>query len=55
VHAAVALMDQKWELDVTIQDKILTAMGDAELASLRVMQLMDQMVLEKHPHMVKAA
>lgn len=55
VHAAVALMDQNWELDVTIQDKILIAMGDAELASLGVMQLMDQMVLEKHPHMVKAA
>jgi methyl-accepting chemotaxis protein len=55
VHAAVALMDQKWENDVTVQDKILGTMNSAEEASLTVMQCLDKIVEEKHPHMLKAA
>jgi methyl-accepting chemotaxis protein len=55
VHTAVALMDQKWEVDVTIQDKILDAMNSAEEASITVMQCLDKIVEEKHPHMLKSA
>ena len=55
VHTAVALMDQKWENDVTIQDKILDAMNTAEEASITVMQCLDKIVEEKHPHMLKGA
>ncbi|OIR05566.1 methyl-accepting chemotaxis protein 3 [mine drainage metagenome] len=55
VHMAVGLMDQKWENDVTIQDKILDAMNSAEEASISVMQCLDKIVEEKHPHMLKSA
>lgn len=55
VHSALALMDQKWERDMALQDRIYNAMNAAEEASMRVMQILDQMVAEKHPHMVKAA
>ena len=55
VHTAVALMDQKWEKDATIQDKILDAMNAAEEASITVMQCLDKIVEEKHPHMLKSA
>lgn len=55
VHTAVALMGQKWESDTAIQDKILCAMNAAEEASITVMQCLDKIVEEKHPHMLKAA
>ena len=55
VHTAVALMEQKWENDTAIQDKILGAMNAAEEASIAVMQCLDKIVEEKHPHMLKAA
>jgi len=55
VHTAVGLMDRKWENDVAIQDKILGAMNSAEEASITVMQCLDKIVKEKHPHMLKSA
>jgi hypothetical protein len=55
VRTAVALMEQKWESDTAIQDRILAAMNAAEEASLSVMQCLDKIVEEKHPHMLKAA
>jgi hypothetical protein len=55
VHATIALLDQKWEHDVVIQDKIIAEMESAEAASLGVMQILDQMVKEKHQHIVKTA
>ncbi|OIR19660.1 methyl-accepting chemotaxis protein 3 [mine drainage metagenome] len=55
VKAAVALLDQQWERDTAVQDKIIDAMSAAEEASLNVMQILDRIVEEKHPHMVKAA
>jgi methyl-accepting chemotaxis protein len=53
VHTAIALLDQKWESDTTVQDKIIAAMSAAEVASISVMQCLDKIVEEKHPHMLK--
>jgi methyl-accepting chemotaxis protein len=55
VHTAIALLDQKWERDTAVQDKIIAAMSTAEEASIGVMQCLDKIVEEKHPHMLKAA
>jgi methyl-accepting chemotaxis protein len=55
VHRAVALMDRKWENDAAIQDQIITAMNSAEEASITVMQCLDKIIEEKHPHMLKSA
>jgi predicted nucleic acid-binding Zn-ribbon protein len=55
VHIAIALLDQKWERDMAVQDKIITAMTAAEVASIGVMECLDKIVEEKHPHMLKAA
>jgi methyl-accepting chemotaxis protein len=54
VRIAVNLLDQKWERDTAVQDKIIEAMNTAEEASMSVMQILDKIVEEKHPHMVKA-
>jgi methyl-accepting chemotaxis protein len=54
VHAAVALLGQDWERDQKLQDRICAAMEAAEEASIGVMQSLDQIVKEKHPHMQKA-
>ncbi len=54
VHTAVALMNQKWENDTDIQDRIIGAMNAAEEASIAVMQCLDKVVEEKHPHMLKS-
>jgi hypothetical protein len=51
----MALLDKDWEHDAAVQDKILEAMESAEKASMGVMQILDKIVEEKHPHMVKAA
>jgi methyl-accepting chemotaxis protein len=55
VHTAVALLEQDWASNKEIQDKIYQAMDAAEQASMGVMQSLDQVVAEKHPHMAKAA
>ncbi len=55
VHVAVELLNQKWERDLAVQEKIISAMNKAEAASIEVMQCLDKIVIEKHPHMQKAA
>jgi hypothetical protein len=55
VHGAVDLLGQKWERDVAVQQQIIAAMNKAEDASIGVMQCLDKVVIEKHPHMQKAA
>lgn len=55
VRTAVALLDRGWERDTAVQDKIIDAMSTAEEASMSLMQILDRVVEEKHPHMVKAA
>jgi len=49
VHQMLHLMDGKWEHDESAQNKIIEALQTAERASLEVMNILDQIVLEKHP------
>ena len=51
VHQMLALMENQWEHNESLQDKILDTLQDAETASLEVMSVIDQMVIEKHPDM----
>ena len=55
VHASVSevskYMDQGWEQNTEIQGKISKAFESAEAASMEVMQIVERMVAEKHPHM----
>lgn len=53
VHQMLHLMDNKWEHDAALQDKIIETMRKAEDASLEVMSVLDQIVTEKHPEMKK--
>lgn len=53
VHQMLHLMENKWEHNEVLQDKILDTLKNAEIASLEVMRIIDQMVFEKHPDMVK--
>ena len=52
VHQMLALMEHPWEHNEVLQDKILDTLQDAETASLEVMSVIDQMVIEKHPDML---
>jgi len=54
VHEMVHMLEQKWERDEPLQDRIFLALECAENASLEVMNVIDRIVAEKHPHMVKA-
>jgi methyl-accepting chemotaxis protein len=54
VHEAIAALGQPWEKSDALQDKIINAMDCAEQGSLGVMKNIDQVVVEKHPEMVKA-
>jgi methyl-accepting chemotaxis protein len=51
VHNMLSLLDQRWEHDLVLQDRIFESLQAAEMASLEVMCLIDQMVAEKHPDM----
>jgi hypothetical protein len=53
VHKAVDLLSQGWERDEKIQLQIITAMEQAEASSGGVMQTLDRVVAEKHPHATK--
>ncbi len=55
VHEMVEMLGQKWERNEALQDKIFDALKCAEDASLEVMQVIDQVVIDKHPNMGKAA
>jgi hypothetical protein len=55
VHLMVEQLDQGWERNLAVQDRIFGALEGAEKASLEVMKMLDQVVAGKHPHMVSAA
>ncbi len=55
VHRMVKQLDQGWERNLTVQNSIYDALNDAENASMDVMKKLEQMVVDKHPHMVNAA
>jgi hypothetical protein len=48
VHRMVKFLSQGWENDLEIQQNIYQALQATETASFEVMQLIDQMVREKH-------
>jgi len=49
VHKAVSLLHQGWERDDRVQTQIINAMREAEASSNEVMQLLNRVVVEKHP------
>jgi hypothetical protein len=49
----VSMLDQPWDKDDALQDKIINAMECAERGSMGVMQGIDQAVADKHPEMAK--
>jgi len=57
VHESIQFMvkqlGQGWERNPAIQDSICDALDGAEKASVDVMQMMDQIVADKHPDMAK--
>jgi methyl-accepting chemotaxis protein len=55
VHVMIKQLDMGWEHNLAVQDTIFEAMDHAEQASMEVMKLLEQMVLDKHPHMTAAA
>ena len=55
VHDMVAMLDQPWDKDDALQDKIIHAMECAEEASMGVMQVIDKIVADKHPEMAKVS
>lgn len=55
VHEVVAMLDQPWIKDDALQDRILSAMENAENGSMGVMKGIDLVVAEKHPDMAKAS
>lgn len=52
VHEMVNLIDQNWERNEVVQDRIYDALECAEIASLQVMQTINDLVAEKHPEKV---
>lgn len=53
VHEMVAMLDQPWDRDESLQDRIIKAMECSEEASMGVMKYIDQAVADKHPEMAK--
>ena len=49
VHAMLPYLDRDWEKRVDMQEAIYDALQSAETASHEVMELLDQLVREKHP------
>jgi methyl-accepting chemotaxis protein len=55
VHKMLHVMENKWEHNEVLQDKIMDALQNAETASLEVMRIIDQLVAEKHPEIAKTS
>jgi hypothetical protein len=53
MHQMLHLMEKKWEHDEGMQNKIIETLQKAENASLEVMSILDQIVVEKHPELNK--
>lgn len=49
VHQMQNMMVDQWDQDEAVQNKVLDTMQNAESASLDVMRILDQIVIEKHP------
>lgn len=52
-HDMVEMLNQPWDKDEALQDRIIGAMECAEEASMGVMKYIDQAVADKHPEMAK--
>ncbi|MBI3480169.1 MAG: CZB domain-containing protein [Nitrosomonadales bacterium] len=52
VHTAIQYLNQGWEQNTEVQDKIGKAFENAEEASMEVMKTIERLVTEKHPQMV---
>ncbi len=55
VHTMVQQLGKGWERNPSVQDSIFESLECAEKASMEVMRVLDRMVADKHPHMVKSA
>jgi len=53
VHRMLSLMELNWAHDEALQNQIMEQLKMAEEASLEVMSVIDQMVVDKHPQIVK--
>ncbi|MGA7595443.1 MAG: methyl-accepting chemotaxis protein [Gallionella sp.] len=51
VHEIVLMLNQPWDNNDALQDRIYHALESAEQASVSLMKGIDQMVTEKHPEM----
>ncbi|MDD2686090.1 MAG: methyl-accepting chemotaxis protein [Gallionella sp.] len=49
VHEMVRLLEKDWARNADIQNEIMAALSGAEQASIGVMQVIDQVVADKHP------
>lgn len=54
MHVMLELLEKPWDTEQSVQDKIIRMINAAEESSLEVMHILDWIVEEKHPHMVKA-
>lgn len=53
VQNAVILLDSGWESNDNVQVKIVAEMNEVEINSAKVMQVLNNLVAEKHPDMAK--
>jgi len=53
VHRAVSLLDAGWEYDDKVQAEMIAAMAGSEASSADVMEILNRMVVEKHPELAK--
>ena len=53
VYKTLVLLDQNWAFDTRVQAQIIAALEGAEAGSTGVMNMLNQMVAEKHPDMAK--
>jgi methyl-accepting chemotaxis protein len=51
VHGVLEIMQGNWQTNRDLQDRIIASMESAEAASKEVMDLIDNLVREKHPEM----
>lgn len=55
VHNMLTLLDQKWDTNEALQDRIYESLESAEVASLEVMSVIDRIVSEKNPAQSRSA
>jgi len=52
-HKAMSLLDAGWEHDDKVQEAMIEAMAGSEASSAVVMEILNRMVVEKHPELAK--